>query len=115
MAAHRQVLLVRNEVGELLGVARDDVDGLRQLEPFGADLLDLRVPQDELVAAAVDGAARLHLDREIAAAGDAELALVAGDDARAVAALVVPAMLVAAIALAVDPVGVVGDEPFEKV
>ena len=115
VAAHREVLLVRDEVGQLLGVAGDDVDRLRQLERLGADGFDLHVPQHEVVAGTVDGAAGLHFDGEIAAAADDHLAGVPGDDAGAVQALVVPAVLVAPIGFVVDPVGVVGDEPFEEI
>ena len=47
-----EVLLVGDEVGEVLGIAENDVERRRELVLLRRDLLDRRLPQDEVVALA---------------------------------------------------------------
>jgi hypothetical protein len=112
-----EVLLVRDEVGELFVVAQHDVDRLRQAKVFEVDVADLRVEDHEVVALAVDRVARLHLDTHVAAraGGDLQIARVAVDNARGVQELVVQLALLDVIALGVVPVLLGGQEPLEEV
>src|SRR5262245_7360797 len=117
MALVFEVLLVRDEVGELLEVTQHDVDRLRQLELLEVDVADRRVVNHEVIAHAVDRVAGLDLDGEIAArtSGHAQIACVALHDARRVHHPVVQAALIDVIALGVVPILLGGHEPLEEV
>ncbi len=117
MAFVLEVFLVGDEVRQFLDEAQHDIQRLRQLVLLGDDRLDLRLPQHQVVALAVDGVAGLHLERQVAARArvDLQLARITGDDARRVAETIVQLALVEVIALGVVPVVLGGEESFEEV
>src|SRR5262249_8187512 len=117
MALVLEVLLVRDEVGELLVVAQHDVDRLRQPELLEVDVADRRVEDHQVVAHAVDRVARLDLDREIAAraGADLEVAGIAIDDPGRVQHAGVQPPLVGVVALGVGPILLGGEKPLEEV